>query len=194
MDSDATKLFEHLQLIVTMILTLAVGRILNGFARILAHPGKVKLFLPHLLWGFSMLLFLMNFWWWEFKLSAVKSWTFESCFLVLVSAIVHFLLCALLFPDQMEEYKGFDDYFISRRKWFFGILASCFLLDAADTSLRGMDYINSLGIEYPIYILAYVGLCVASIFIKNYKFHLSFVVVSLLYNISYFIRLYLGKG
>ena len=191
---DTTKLFEHLQLIVTMILTLAVGRILNGFARILAHPKKYELYKPHLLWGISMLLFLMNFWWWEFKLSAVKTWTFEMCFLVLLSSIVHFLLCALLFPDNMEDYKGYQDFFISRRKWFFGILAVSFLLDAADTALRGMEYFNSLGIEYPIYIVVYVALCVTGMFIKNHRFHLGFVTLSLIYNITYFIRLYLGKG
>ncbi len=190
MGSDAAKLFEHLQLIVTMILTLAVGRVLNGFSRILQHPKKNKLYSVHICWAFSMLIFLINFWWWEFKPAAIKNWSFEGCFLVLSSVIVLFLLCSLVFPDNLDDYDGFQDYFMAMRKWFFGVLTLSFLLDGADSILKGAAYSQSLGYEYWIHIVVYIILCVAAMFTKNHRFHHAFVTANLVYQLSYFIRLY----
>lgn len=184
------KVFEHLRLIVGMVLSLSVARLLNGVAKIVAHPRKIPVYSVHLGWVFAMLLFLIHFWWWEFKLSMVQQWTFEAYLLVVLYAVVFFLLCSLLFPDQMDEYTGFQDYFMSRRKWFFGILAFSFILDIADTALKGMAYFNSLGVEYPIRSVVYISLCIAAMFVPNPRFHLGFVIASLVYQLSFILRLY----
>lgn len=186
----STKLFEHLSLIVGMVLSLSVARLLNGVSRVIQHPKKVPVYSVHLCWVFAMLLLLIHFWWWEFKLGVVQQWTFESYVLIVLYAVVFFLLCSILFPDQMEDYKDFQDYFISRRKWFFGFLALSFVLDTVDTALKGMAYFSSLGIEYPIRSLAYVTLCVVAIFVPNHKFQLSFVAASLVYQLAFIVRLY----
>lgn len=184
------KLFEHCRLIVGMVISLAVARLLNGLARFVQHPKKVKVYSVHLCWVFAILLFLIHFWWWEFKLINIERWTFEAYVLIISYAIVFFLLCSLLFPDQIDEYTGYEEYFNSRRKWFFGIFASTFIIDLLDTSLKGAAYFQSLGIEYPIRNAVYVGLCVAAMLISNKKFHLGFVVASLIYQISFIVRLY----
>ncbi len=186
----SVKVFEHLRLIVGMVLSLSVARLLNGVAKIVAHPKKIPIYSVHLGWVLAMLLFLIHFWWWEFKLSMVQQWTFEAYLLVVLYAVVFFLLCSLLFPDQMDDYTGFQDYFMSRRKWFFGILALSFILDIADTALKGMAYFNSLGLEYPIRSVVYIGLCVAAMFVSNPRFHLGFVTASLVYQLSFILRLY----
>jgi hypothetical protein len=191
MDHLATiKVFEHCRLIVGMVLSLALARLLNGLARFIQHPKKVRVYSIHLCWVLAILLFLIHFWWWEFRLLNIQQWTFEAYLLVILYAIIFFLLCSLLFPDQMEEYKGYEDYFTSRRKWFFGIFALSFIVDFVDTALKGMPYFHSLGIEYPIRNVIYLLLCITAIFVSNKKFQLGFVVASLIYQLSYIFRLY----
>lgn len=50
----------------------------------------------------------------------------------------------------MDDYDGYRDYFLSRRKWFFGILALTYVADIADTWLKGSAYLASFGWEYPV--------------------------------------------
>ena len=69
--------------------------------------------------------------------------------------VVLFLLCTLLFPDDLAEYAGWRDYFQSRRSWFFGIMAVLYVIDFVDTLIKGRRYYHHFGIEYPIRNLAY---------------------------------------
>ena len=64
--------------------------------------------------------------------------------------MLYYLLCALLFPAKIDDYDGYADYFISRRHWFFGILAVIYAVDFIDTWIKGATYFASLGPEYPI--------------------------------------------
>src|SRR5262245_816606 len=132
---DDPKLLVHLQLIVTMVLTLSVGRLLNGLARMVQHPTRFPAYNVHLGWVFTMLMFVIHFWWWEFKQSATLQASFEGFILILIYAIVFFLACCLLFPDSLEDYQDFKDYFMSRRKWIFGMLAVSFILEIWDMAL-----------------------------------------------------------
>ncbi len=60
-----------------------------------------------------------------------------------------FLLAALIFPDKIEEYDGYEDFFLKRRHWFFSILGATFLLDVLDTLLKGEPYFDTLGVRLP---------------------------------------------
>jgi hypothetical protein len=130
--------FGHVRIIIGMILGLCVSRLLTGLARFIQHPGKQKIYPVHLAWVGFILLSVIHFWWFEFGLRTIPLWTFEKYLFVIFYAGLYFLLCTLLFPDSMEEYTGYRDYFISRRKWFFGILALVHVVDVMDTLLKGM--------------------------------------------------------
>ncbi|MFA6211320.1 MAG: hypothetical protein WC714_17935 [Candidatus Obscuribacterales bacterium] len=187
---EAVKLFEHCRLIIGMILSLAIARLLSGLARFVQHPKKVKIYPVHLCWVFAILLHLIHFWWWEFKLIAVQNWTFEAYLLLILYAITIFLLCSLLFPDDMQEYAGYEEYFLSRRKWFFGLFAFNFVIDLADTALKGAHHFQSLGWEYPLRNTCYIILCFVAMYSDNRKFQLGFVLLSLIYELSYIFRLF----
>ncbi len=188
-DLVSAKLVAHLQLIVTMVLTLAVGRLLNGLARMVQHPRKFPVYNVHLGWVFTMLLLVLHFWWWEFKQSAALQSSFEGFILILVYAIVFFLTCCLLLPEQLEEYKDLQDYFMSRRKWIFGMLALSFIIEIADIALIGMPSFSSPGIEYPICSAVYFVLCLVAMFVPSQRFQMGFVAASLIYQISYILRM-----
>ena len=47
-------------------------------------------------------------------------WTFGIYLFIIAYAVLLFLLAALLFPDSMLDYASYEDFFFSRRRWFFG--------------------------------------------------------------------------
>jgi hypothetical protein len=127
--------------------------------------------------------------WWEFRLSMVQQWTFESYFFVILYPILYYFLCTLLFPTDLRDYSGYEEYFISRRKWFFGFLAATFVADVIDTELKGAAYVHSFGIEYPIRIIANLTLCIIAMFTTNRRAQLTLLAVSFIYHITYIVLL-----
>jgi hypothetical protein len=47
-------------------------------------------------------------------------------FFVLLYAMLFVAVASLLYPDKMDEYASFGDYFQSRRRWFYGLLTVMF--------------------------------------------------------------------
>lgn len=187
---EPIKIFEHCRLVLGMVLSLSVARLLNGLARFIQHPRRTKIFWPHILWAFTVLLHLVHFWWWEFRLVHLTQWTFEIYALLILYTIDIFLLCSLLFPDDIQEYTGFEDYFMSRRQWFFSIFAASVLLDFWDTALKGREYFLALGWEYPVRNVVYLLACMLAIWSKNRRVQLGFAVAALIYEANSIIRLY----
>ena len=81
----------------------------------------------------------------------------------------------------MDDYDGYRDYFLSRRKWLFGILALTYVADIIDTLLKGQAYLASFGWEYPARVVGYLVLCGVAMFTRNGKFHAAFAVLNLAY-------------
>jgi hypothetical protein len=125
-DMDAAKpqadLFVHLRIIIGVVTGLCITRLLTGLARFVQHPARQRLYLVHFGWVLFLLLAIVHFWWFEFGLSRIQRWTFEIYFFVICYAILFFFISTLLFPDGMEEFSGYADYFHARQRWFYGLL------------------------------------------------------------------------
>jgi hypothetical protein len=63
MQPGSTDLFAHVRLIVGMVISLAMARLLNGIAKFVQHPKKIKIYPVHMGWVLTLLLFLIHFWW-----------------------------------------------------------------------------------------------------------------------------------
>jgi hypothetical protein len=187
---SSTDVFLHVRVIMAMVLGLGITRLLTGIANFVQHPGKYKVYLVHIGWVCWMLLMLIHFWWWEFWLHQIGTWTFEIYVFLIVYTILLYLLCALLFPDNIAEYSGYEEFFISRRRWFFGILACVFVFDLIDTLLKGRSHFEIFGVEYLIRVPVYVALCIIAMITPNRRYHAAFVVGSLIYEISWIARLF----
>jgi hypothetical protein len=79
-----------------------------GLTRFVQHPGRDRIDPVHFGWTLFVLSAIVHFWWYEFGLFNITTWTFELYFFV--------LLASSLFPDKMGEYASFGDYFQSRRR------------------------------------------------------------------------------
>ena len=182
--------FFHIRVVLSMVVSLGIARLLSGVARFVQHPGRKRAYGVHLLWALSLLLSMMHFWWWEFSLSHLQVWRFEIHVFVVGYAALFYFLCAILFPDDLAEYDSYRDYFMSRRRWFFGLLAMVYVVDVADTRIKGRDHLTAQGYEYPIRTAAYVALCAVAALTSNARFHAAFATLSLTYQVSWIPRLY----
>jgi hypothetical protein len=170
--------FGYVRTVISIIVGLSIGRLLTGITRFIQHPKQQKIFAAHLAWSFFMLIYVIHFWWWEFHLDVVR-WNFAIyCFAVLYLSMI-FTLCTLLFPDSISEYTGYQDYFMSRRRWFFGILIVIFLFDILDGRVKGADYLSSLGLGLWFRLAFYVAGSIAATLSRNVKFQTAFAVAAL---------------
>ena len=182
--------FLHIRVVLGILLGLAITRLLTGLARFVQHPGRQKVYGVHVGWAAFLFVLLTHFWWWEFRLVHVHDWTFVVYAFLICYVVLIFLLCTLLFPDDLDEYTGYRDYFLSRRVWFFGLLALSFLLDFGDTLIKGSAYLHSLSAEYPVRNAAYVVLCLVAMRVRSERFHAAFVVAAIAYECLWIYRLY----
>ncbi|MFB9952666.1 hypothetical protein ACFFP0_27790 [Rhizobium puerariae] len=191
MDAVTTaETFAHIRIVMGMVISLGLARLLNGLAGIVQHPQSVRIYAVHLGWVAFMFLFLVHFWWWEHRLHAMPVIEFAAFLFLIVFCAQFFFLCALLFPTSMQDYNGYEHYFLSRRSWFFGFLAGLLVTDIADTMLKGWDYFLSLGREYPIRTAIYILLSLIAMATANRRYHAAFVIFALLYQIYWIFRVY----
>jgi len=135
-----------------------------------------------------MFLFMLHFWWWQFRLGQLVEWNFNLYLFVTLYALLLYLLCAFVFSDSIGEYADYRDYFYARRQWFFGLLAVVYAVDMLDTRIKGAAYFHSFGTEFVVRNLAYIGLCLVAMTTRNPRFHGAFVTLGLAYQISWIAR------
>jgi len=181
----------HVRLVMGFVISLSIARLLTGVSRFVQHPSKVQVYPVHLIWTISVLLMLIHFWWWEFWLTGIGQWTFTLYAFLVGFTIVMYLLCSILYPDNLAEYAGFEDYFYSRRRWFFGLFALTFVCDFLDTMIKGADHLQSFGLEYLIRAPLYIVLCAIAMWTTDRRFHWAFAVANLAYQVSFVGRLFM---
>lgn len=187
---SSQDIYPHVRVVMGMVIGLGITRLLSGVARIVQHPGQYRIYLVHLAWVLSILLSLLHFWWWEIGLYQVAHWTFGTYLFIIFYAVVLFLMCALLFPESLGAYAGYQDYFMTRRIWFFGALAVTFILDLVDTLIKGEAHFSRFGHEYLIRTPILIVLCIIAIRTSSLRFHAAFVVAMLAYQCSWIFRFF----
>lgn len=183
MEPSVSELFPHVRIVMGMVVGLGITRLLGGYAGLIQHPARARLSLLHLLWGFSILVELVLFWWWEFELYGVQTWNFGLFAFLIGYAVTLFLLAALIFPDKIDDYDGYEDFFLKRRHWFFGILGATFVLDIVDSLVKGQPFFDTLGIGYLIQVPIGLVLVGIAIWTADRRYHLALVLIHLAYQV-----------
>lgn len=179
------QLFIYIRTIIGMVLGLSLARLLTGLARFVQHPHREKIYWTHIGWVGFLFLTVISFWWWESELIRVTEWTFLSYAFLIFYASLFFFLCTLLFPDDLQDYGGYRDYFLSRRHWFFGLLALVFAIDFLDTAIKGPDYFTRMGLEYPLRNLLLIALCLLAARTRSQRLHGVYMAVALVGQVAW---------
>ncbi|MGA9889112.1 MAG: hypothetical protein WBQ31_16540 [Candidatus Acidiferrales bacterium] len=187
-------MYLHVRVLFSIILGLRISRLLTGVARIVQHPKQYRVYWVHLLWAWFVFLYLINFWWWDYRLAAIQRWTFPLYFFIAIYAVLLFLFCVLLFPDEMADYDGFKAYYYSRRQWIFGLMTIVLVADIADTLVKGGGYLRALGRVYYVRTILSILLCAVAIKIKDERFHAAFAIFATAFEIALIFRSYMTMG
>lgn len=182
-------LYQRVRVVLATLVGFSLTRLLAGVAQFTQRERK-RVYWVHLVWVLYMILYTIAFWWWEFQLTTITRWTFPLYSFVILYGVAVYLLCALLFPGDLGQYEGLKDYFYSRRKWFFGVMAVMFLLDLFDTYMKGITHFKALGLEYEVRIAVYFICSLIATIVKNERYHASFAVIATLYEIVFYLHQY----
>jgi hypothetical protein len=173
------SLFEYIAVLTSIIVGLGIAHLLRGLAQLVQHPNRYKVYWVHLLWVGSMFLAMIFFWWWEFSLSEIEVWYFRDYIFIVLYAVILYLMCAMLFPSDLDDYDGYADYFMSRRAWFFGLYAASAIVDVYDTMLKGMDHFSRLGTDYLALTAITLVMAITGAATRRHSVHAGIVLLTL---------------
>jgi hypothetical protein len=91
----------------------------------------------------------------------------------------------LLFPKDLAGYEGYEDYFYSRRAWFFGVGLAADLADIVDTLAKGVGHFLALGPLYLIGQVVLITLFVTALRTRNERFHAVFAIYAIAWLLIY---------
>jgi hypothetical protein len=100
------------------------------------------------------------------------------------------IMASLLFPSNMEEYRGFEDYFQTRRRSLYGIFVLIQLMDLVDTAIKGKEYFLSLGVEYPLQQAVFIVMGLIAMVVPSKRYQAALVVLTIVYKGLWIFRLY----
>ncbi len=181
-------LYLHVRVLLGMVVGLGLTHLLRNFARLIDRPLQSKVYWVHALWAVFVFVYLLHFWWWEFHLAGKIQWTFLLYLFVTLYALLLYLLCTVILPEDMSAHDRYREYYFARRQWIFGLLALVFAVDLCDTWIKGQDYFNSFGLEYPLRNAIYMACSLVAMRVRSGWYHGSFVLLAFVYQISWIIR------
>lgn len=169
--------FEYVMVLISIIVGLGIAHILLGIGgiidRLSRKNDRLELSLAHAAWLGFCFMWLVMFWWWEYRFSTrVSEWT-SGLYLFLVSyAVTLFVLQAILVPRNWDGVSSLQDYFLERRVWFYSLLAVATLLDQFDSFLKGgVDYLWATGYFNIAFALTTIPVVIIGIRTANARVH-----------------------
>jgi len=186
--------YSHVRVLFSIIVALGISQLLSGIARIVQHPKQYRVYWVHLTWVLYLFLYLIHFWWWEFRLSRIVQWTFELYVFVILYATLLYLLCSLLIPARMTDYESFQDYFYSLKGWIFSLVALLYLMDLGDSLVKGVQYFQALGFVYYFRTAALFVLSLITTKVNHRKFQECLVIFALLCEAAFIVTAHLRFG
>ena len=188
-------MFEYVMVLVSIIVGLALTHLLQGMVDVVQRPRRLKIVSIHLVWVFYTLVTVAFWWWWQFKLQELTQvWTFQAYLFVLFFAGLLYFISTLLFPKVLDPDLDLDAFFYDRRGWFFGATALYFVVDLADSRMKGAEHFASLGLEYVIATVVQIVLCLVAMRTRNAVFHWLFGLAALISQLEWAVRHYGTMG
>jgi len=170
--------FEYVMVLVSIIIGLGIAHILLGIGgiidRLSRKEDRLELSLAHAAWLAFCFLWLVMFWWWEYRFSTrVSDWTMGLYLFLVCYAVTLFLLQAVLVPRTWDGVTSLKEYFLERRAWFYSLLGFVTILDMIDSYLKGgFQYIldsGYIGMAFPVATIPVVIIGIRSTEIRTHN-------------------------
>jgi len=175
--------FQHVMVLTSIIVGLGITHALIGFSTVIDRvSGSRESLRLSWAWGFWLafvFIWMVQFWWWEFRLlSILKVWSMSNYLLVVIYAVVLFILVALLVPRKWDEVTDLGVYFLSKRKWFYSFLLLGMMFDVADSAMKGgLAYIEANGALTWLQWIAMLPASIVGFHSTNMRLHATLAIV-----------------
>lgn len=141
--------FDYLNVLISIILGLALAKILSGLATVIAARERVDFYWPPIVWAIWIFFIAVQHWWAQYPLRYQKQWTFLDFWLLLLVPVGFFLLSALVLPEPDENGKlDLGEWFFRNRRWFFGIMFFLPALSIVEEILRSGHMSSTLNLAF----------------------------------------------
>jgi hypothetical protein len=183
--------FEYLNVLISIILGLAIAKILTGLATVITARERVDFYWPPVVWAIWIFFVSAQHWWAAWGLQFTKEWTFLDFSLLLLVPVDLFLLSALVLPEREEDGKlDLGEWFARNRVWFFGIMFFLPGLSIVEELVRSGHMSSLLNFAF---LLAFEAVIVVAFFLKSRKAQewlcVQAAVMTLLYIVLLFVNL-----
>jgi hypothetical protein len=165
--------FEFISVLLSIVIGLALARILTRVGRVLEIRKKINFYWVQGVWVVNVALLLVTFWWATlFSHSEQEIWRFPNFALLLLYSVLLYLLAVLILPTDLEEGTDLKVHFFEVRQWFFTLMALTTTAEFFDTFLHGgFERVLDLGPRYILIIIFGITLSVIGARIANRRFH-----------------------
>jgi len=185
-----TDEFVHIRIVLGIILGLSLTHLIKGSISFIQHPGSKKIYIIHILWVVYVFITIIHFWWREFALKNITEWEFFDYLYIICYFVLYYSICAILYPEDLKDFKDYKAYFYSRKNWFFGALSLCYLADFLDIVVKGTDYFYVDSSMHKIRLFSHLFLCLLAIKFKNPKYHLFMVIGFISFELWFIFKYY----
>ena len=169
--------FEYVMVLVSIIIGLGIAHILLGVGgiidRLSGRGERLELSVAHAFWLAFCFIWMVMFWWWEYRFSSrVSDWTIGLYLFLVTYAVTLFLIAVVLVPRSWDGVTSLQDYFLRRRVWFYSLLILMIVLDQVDSYLKGgIEYLLETGALNIAFSILIIPSAVVGIKSENIRFH-----------------------
>lgn len=124
----AVSAYEHILVVMSIVLGLAVTQLLKGAAQLYRSRAHVRPYWLHWAWTALLVVFSLLLWWTYWGYRFIGEWDFLRFVLYLSPAVTFYFLAAIAFPDPADGVVDLRTYYFSNRFGFFGTFAAYAIL------------------------------------------------------------------
>ncbi len=169
--------FEYIAVLVSVIAGLGIVHLLSGVAGFFVADSRRRPYWVHMLWTWNVFHFIVYYWWFVWRWSAVVEWQLLLYFFILLYAVCLYLLCAILFPPGIRGDADFRSIYYKNRRVFFVLWAFTVILDIVDTNLKMQLGLSGFGASLiVIWSLLMAGSLVAAR-VQSHAYHAAWGVI-----------------
>ena len=115
--------YEHVLVVMSIVLGLAVTQLLKGAAQLYRTRARVRTYWLHWAWTVLLVVFSLLLWWTYWNYRSITEWTFLRFVLYLSPVVAFYFLSSIAFPDPSEAVVDLREYYFANRAGFFGSFA-----------------------------------------------------------------------
>jgi hypothetical protein len=122
--------FEHLAVLISIIIGLAIAHLLTTVHRLVQARRRVRFYWLPVTWAAVLFVAQVEWWWGIFGMRQQTTWNFFYFLFLLLSPVTLYLASASVLPEvEPGQEVDLRAYYYANRGWLFAMLASGPVLD-----------------------------------------------------------------